>query len=201
MRVSALLALVGVLGASAWVSSDDKKKPDEAKWPAYVDGKYVHKTISFKPDKIEYLPSRGRRAVTTVVFHIKDKSIPADYFPVGVFGNEKDVEEIVTKYLKERDGKITVDAYWVNLAVPKKEWTGDPAGGSRAARCFGKLVPPIDGRDESGRWGVVTKSVGGTGGLTARSRFTGRQAARATRATQAIQFCLSRRPNPRKVSS
>jgi hypothetical protein len=146
MRVSALLALVGVLGASATVSSDDKKKPDEAKWPAYVDGKFVHKTITFKPAKVEYLPARGRRAVTTVVFRIKDDSIPAEYFTVGVFGHEKAVEEIVAKYLKERNGKITVDAYWVNLAIPKKEWTGDPERWIEGRLLLGKLDPPIDGQ-------------------------------------------------------
>jgi hypothetical protein len=141
-----MFALVGVIGMASALTADDKKKPGADEWPAYVDGMYVHKTITFKPAKVEYLPTGGRRAVTTVVFRIQDKSIPADYFPVGVFGNEQDVEKVVAKYLKERDGKITVDAYWVNLAVPKKEWTGDPTRWVEGRAMLGKLVPPIDGQ-------------------------------------------------------
>ena len=142
MRVVAMFAL-GVIGISATAWADDKKPAGE-KWPAYVDGKYVHKTITFKPDKVEYLPARGRRAVTTVVFRIKDATIPADYVTAGVFGHEKHAEELVTKYLKDRDGKITVDAFWVNLPVTKKEWTGDPDRWIEGRQMLGKLDPPID---------------------------------------------------------
>jgi hypothetical protein len=145
MRIATMLALVGVIGMASSLTADDKKPAGE-EWPAYRDGKYVHKTITFTPAKVQYLPTGGRRAVTRVVFRIQDGSIPADYFPVGVFGNEPDVEKAVAKYLKERDGKITVDAYWVNLPVLKKEWTGDPSQWVEGRAMLGKLVPPIDGQ-------------------------------------------------------
>jgi hypothetical protein len=82
--------------------------------------------------------------VTPVVFRIKDATIPAEYFTAGVFGHEKHAEELVTKYLKDRDGKITVDAFWVNPPTLKKAWTGDPDRWIEGRQMLGKLVPPID---------------------------------------------------------
>src|SRR5262245_61910251 len=96
MRVVAMFAL-GVLGVTGIGLADDKK-PAEGKWPAYVDGKFVHKTITFKPDKVELRDSGGRRGGTIVIFRIKDEKIPADYVTGFVLANILDAEKLVEKY-------------------------------------------------------------------------------------------------------
>ena len=138
------VALLPVVAAAATLVVDEPK--EKAPWPAYVAGKYVHKTFRFRPAAVEecVLPLRGGPSVLAV-FRIKEKSIPADYFMtrVPVRGKEQ-FEAYVKKLLAVDDDFITVDAYWVNMPTPKAEWGGAPELWQEGRALLGELLtkPP-----------------------------------------------------------
>jgi hypothetical protein len=101
--------------------------PPRPGWPAYVNRTFIPRTFRFRPAAIEYRPLPTRGGSTLVIFRIKRRDIPADFFAVTLRGGVvRSAQERVRKILADDGGYITVRATWVNAAVPRAKWGGSP---------------------------------------------------------------------------